>query len=122
MPQKLSAARALIFSLAVFTSAFLLFQVQPVLGKYVLPWFGGTPAVWTTCMLFFQSLLFGGYLYASSLPQATRLRRHSNKHARAPGAGGLSAVWRDAAPRGNFGVAVAPRALAWAATHRVNST
>lgn len=67
MSQSFSATRALIFSLAVFTSAFLLFQVQPILGKYVLPWFGGTPAVWTTCMLFFQSLLFGGYLYAHAL-------------------------------------------------------
>jgi hypothetical protein len=45
-------------------SAFLLFQVQPLIGKFVLPWFGGTPSVWTTCMLFFQLLLFGGYAYA----------------------------------------------------------
>ena len=35
-----------------FLSAFLLFQVQPMLGKYILPWFGGGPAVWTTCILF----------------------------------------------------------------------
>ncbi len=47
--------------------AFLVFQVQPVISKCVLPWFGGTPAVWTTCMLFFQVLLFGGYLYAHFL-------------------------------------------------------
>ncbi len=67
MSQKPSAVRGIVFSLAVFTSAFLLFQVQPILGKFVLPWFGGTPAVWTTCMLFFQSLLFGGYLYAHAL-------------------------------------------------------
>jgi hypothetical protein len=42
----------------------LLFQVQPLIGKYFLPWFGGSPEVWTTCMLFFQVLLLGGYAYA----------------------------------------------------------
>ncbi len=55
------------FGLTIFLSAFLLFWVQLLLGKYILPWFGGTPAVWTTCMLFFQSLLLGGYLYAHLL-------------------------------------------------------
>ena len=54
----------LAYSATVFLSAFLLFQVQPLIGKYILPWFGGTPGVWTTCMLVFQVLLFGGYLYA----------------------------------------------------------
>jgi MFS family permease len=54
----------LVYSLTVFLSAFLLFQIQPLIGKYILPWFGGTPGVWTTCLLFFQVLLFGGYLYA----------------------------------------------------------
>ena len=53
-----------IYLLAIFTSAFLLFQVQPLISKFILPWFGGTPAVWTTCILFFQVLLFGGYTYA----------------------------------------------------------
>ncbi len=52
------------FVLTTLLGAFLVFQVQPVISKCVLPWFGGTPAVWTTCMLFFQTLLFGGYLYA----------------------------------------------------------
>jgi hypothetical protein len=42
----------------------LLFQVQPLIGKYILPWFGGGPGVWTTCLLFFQVLLLGGYAYA----------------------------------------------------------
>src|SRR5580658_5639868 len=54
----------LLFSLAIFLSAFLLFQIQPLIGKFILPWFGGTPGVWTTCMLVFQVLLFGGYAYA----------------------------------------------------------
>src|SRR5271157_5608637 len=56
--------RMLVFALTIFTGAFLLFQVQPLVAKYILPWFGGSPGVWTTCMLFFQVLLLGGYAYA----------------------------------------------------------
>jgi spermidine synthase len=52
------------YALTIFTGAFLLFQVQPLIGKYILPWFGGSPGVWTTCLLFFQVLLLGGYAYA----------------------------------------------------------
>src|SRR5687768_5896329 len=52
------------FALVIFISAFLLFQVQPLISKFILPWFGGGPAVWTSCMLFFQTLLFAGYAYA----------------------------------------------------------
>jgi len=55
---------AINYAVAIFTSAFLLFQVQPLAGKYILPWFGGSPAVWTTCLLFFQTVLFAGYAYA----------------------------------------------------------
>ncbi|MBL8829619.1 MAG: spermidine synthase [Planctomycetaceae bacterium] len=55
------------FPLTIFLSAFLLFQVQPLMGRYVLPWFGGTPAVWTTCMLLFQMLLLAGYAYAHAV-------------------------------------------------------
>ncbi|MCP4940871.1 MAG: hypothetical protein GY924_02665 [Planctomycetaceae bacterium] len=55
------------FAATTLLGAFLVFQVQPVISKCVLPWFGGTPAVWTTCMLFFQVLLFAGYLYAHVL-------------------------------------------------------
>ncbi len=58
-----------VFSMAVFVSAFLLFQIQPLISKSILPWFGGTPNVWTTCLLFFQSVLFGGYVYAHLLTQ-----------------------------------------------------
>ncbi len=53
-----------LFALTIFTSAFLLFQVQPLIAKLILPWFGGSAAVWTTCMLFFQIALLLGYLYA----------------------------------------------------------
>jgi len=52
------------FAVAIFVSAFLVFQVQPVISKVILPWFGGSPAVWTSCMLFFQTALFAGYAYA----------------------------------------------------------
>ena len=53
-----------LFALSIFLSAFLLFQVQPMIGRFILSWFGGTPAVWSTVMLFFQVLLTGGYAYA----------------------------------------------------------
>jgi SAM-dependent methyltransferase len=59
-----ATALAVVYALAIFASAFLLFQVEPLAGKFLLPWFGGTPGVWTTCLLFFQVLLFGGYAYA----------------------------------------------------------
>jgi spermidine synthase len=54
----------LFFALSIFLSAFLLFQIQPMIGKFILPWFGGTPAMWSTAMLFFQAALTGGYAYA----------------------------------------------------------
>ena len=44
-----------------------MFQIQPLISKFILPWFGGAPAVWTTCMLFFQIVLFGGYAYSHLL-------------------------------------------------------
>lgn len=55
------------YPIAIFLGAFLLFQVQPMLGKSILPTFGGGSVVWTTCLLFFQLLLLGGYLYAHLL-------------------------------------------------------
>jgi SAM-dependent methyltransferase len=61
-----------LFPVAIFLGAFLLFQIQPILGRYVLPRFGGAPSVWTACMLFFQLLLVVGYAYAhlvGSLPR-----------------------------------------------------
>ncbi len=55
------------YSITIFLSAFLLFQVQPLIAKIILPWFGGTSAVWTTSMVFFQIALLLGYLYAHLL-------------------------------------------------------
>lgn len=55
------------YAFTIFLSAFLLFQIQPLIGRFALPWFGGGPSIWTTCMLFFQLLLLGGYMYAHLL-------------------------------------------------------
>ena len=52
------------FALTIFVGAFLLFQIEPIIGRYILPWFGGAPGVWTACLLFFQVLLLCGYAYA----------------------------------------------------------
>jgi hypothetical protein len=68
------------FALTIFTGAFLLFQVQPLIGKYILPWFGGSPGVWTTCMLFFQMLLLGGYAYAHTVSRRLKPRTQAVVH------------------------------------------
>ena len=73
--------RSVLFAVTVFTSAFLLFQVQPLLAKFILPWFGGTPAVWTMCMLVFQLLLFGGYGYAHLLSKLSSVSKQACVHA-----------------------------------------
>ena len=64
LSQGLSSAMVITFAATIFLGAFLLFQIQPMSSKAILPWYGGTPNVWTTCMLFFQCLLFAGYAYA----------------------------------------------------------
>lgn len=69
------------FLLTVFLSAFLLFQVQPLISKTILPWFGGSPAVWTTCMLFFQTVLSAGYVYAHLLASRLSGRTQGLLHA-----------------------------------------
>ena len=70
----------MMYGLTIFLSAFLLFQVQPMIGKMVLPWFGGSASVWTTCMLFFQALLLVGYLYAHWLVSKLSAKRQSWLH------------------------------------------
>jgi hypothetical protein len=52
------------YAATIFLSAFLLFLVQPLIARQILPWFGGAASVWTTCLLFFQSVLLAGYAYA----------------------------------------------------------
>jgi len=71
---------AVAYCATIFLSAFLLFQVQPLIGKYILPWFGGSPAVWTTCMLVFQVLLFAGYAYAHVTTQYLSPRQQGFLH------------------------------------------
>jgi hypothetical protein len=71
---------AVLFGLTILLSAFLLFQVQPMIAKLILPWFGGSAAVWTSCMLFFQLALLGGYAWAhwlSGQPLKRQIVLHS---------------------------------------------
>lgn len=70
----------LAFALATFISAFLLFQVQPLITKFILPWFGGGPTVWSVSMLFFQTSLVAGYVYAHLLVRFLTLRRQAIVH------------------------------------------
>ncbi len=71
----------LAYALTIFAGAFLLFQVQPLIARILLPWFGGSAAVWTTCLLFFQSALLLGYLYAHWLIQWFPTRLQTRIHA-----------------------------------------
>lgn len=61
----------------IFLSSFLLFLVQPLVARLILPWFGGSAAVWTTCMLFFQALLLAGYAYAHGAVGRLAPRTHA---------------------------------------------
>ena len=70
----------LLYSLTIALSAFLLFELQPIIAKSILPWFGGTSAVWSTCMLFFQVVLLLGYLYAHWLHRTFGARRQAIIH------------------------------------------
>lgn len=64
----------------ILSSAFLLFQVQPLITKIILPWFGGSAAVWSTTLLFFQLLLLGGYAYAHALVRLLRPSAQASVH------------------------------------------
>ena len=70
----------LLFCLTLFTSAFLLFWIQPLIGKRLLPILGGAPAVWNTCLLFFQIMLLIGYVYALALSRWLTLRSQALVH------------------------------------------
>ncbi len=70
----------LLYALTILVSAFLLFQVEPVIARIILPWFGGSAAVWTTCLLFFQSVLLLGYLYSHWLYRKLRPRAQVLAH------------------------------------------
>ena len=68
------------YAITIFLGAFLLFLVQPLIGKFILPWFGGTPGVWTTCLLFFQCVLLAGYAYAHCLNYFLPVRKQVVVH------------------------------------------
>ncbi len=69
----------LVYALTIFVSSFLLFLVQPIIAKQIVPWFGGSAAVWTTCLTFFQLVLLAGYAY-SDLVQKLSAKRQSWLH------------------------------------------
>ncbi|WP_145084125.1 fused MFS/spermidine synthase [Anatilimnocola aggregata] len=75
-----ATATFVVFAGTIFLSAFLLFQIQPLVSKFILPWFGGTPAVWTGAMLFFQLVLFGGYFYAHLLSKWCTIHQRLTVH------------------------------------------
>jgi predicted O-methyltransferase YrrM len=70
----------ILYALTIFTSAFLLFLVQPIMAKQILPWFGGSAAVWTTCLVFFQFLLLFGYAYSDWTTRHMKPRHQSVLH------------------------------------------
>ncbi|MCC7059704.1 MAG: hypothetical protein IT508_05670, partial [Burkholderiaceae bacterium] len=69
-----------LFAATVFLSAFLLFQIQPMVAKMILPWFGGASSVWSTCLVFFQAELLLGYLYVHWLHETLAPRRQTLVH------------------------------------------
>jgi SAM-dependent methyltransferase len=69
-----------LYAATIFLSAFLLFLVQPILAKQILPWFGGTAVVWTTCMVFFQFVLLTGYAYAHWISTRVASPRRNHVH------------------------------------------
>ena len=71
----------LLYGSTVFLSAFLLFQIQPIIGRFILPWFGSAPGVWATCLLFFQVLLLLGYTYAHFVVSRWPASRQAAIHA-----------------------------------------
>src|SRR5271155_2964459 len=71
----------LLYASTIFLSAFLLFQVQPLIAKIILPWFGGSAAVWSAALLFFQLILLAGYLYAHCLIRYVKASRQAWVHA-----------------------------------------
>ena len=70
----------LLFAGTIFTSAFLLFLVQPLIAKQILPWFGGSAAVWAVCMVFFQVVLLAGYAYSDWVSRHLSARRQVLVH------------------------------------------
>lgn len=68
------------YAITIFVSAFLLFQVQPIIARFILPWYGGSPAVWSTSLLFFQVFLLMGYAYAHFIVRRLHTRQQVILH------------------------------------------
>jgi len=75
-----SAPLQALFVTCIFLSAFLLFLVQPIIAKQIMPWFGGSSAVWTTALMFFQLVLLAGYVYTDLATRRLRPRTHAWLH------------------------------------------
>jgi hypothetical protein len=73
-------AGAVLLPVTIFLGSFLLFLLEPLFAKLILPWFGGSAAVWSTCLVFFQSALLLGYLYADVTTRRLTPARQSNLH------------------------------------------
>ena len=69
-----------LFASTILLSAFLLFLVQPIIAKQILPWFGGTSAVWTTCLVFFQVVLLAGYTYSHLITRYLAPKQQMHLH------------------------------------------
>jgi len=81
---------SIFFAFTIFVSSTLLFLVQPLFAKMVLPTLGGSPAVWNTCMVFFQAALLAGYGYAHVTMKWFGVRRQAAVHRRSG-----ATVWTD---------------------------
>ena len=77
---RLREPERLLVPLTIFLGAFLLFEVEPLIAKMILPWFGGSAEVWIVCLLFFQAALLAGYLYANLLTTRLDARRQFRLH------------------------------------------
>jgi hypothetical protein len=97
-----SAANALprqqqfLFAATIFLGAFLLFLIEPLFAKMILPWFGGSAAVWATCLVFFQSALLLGYFYADVTTRRLSTKQQSVLHL---GLLVVSILWLPIAPQ-----------------------
>ena len=69
-----------LYAATIFLSAFLLFLVQPIIARQILPWFGGAASVWAVCLVFFQSVLLAGYAYADWTSRRVAPRTQAKIH------------------------------------------
>src|SRR5208282_3802926 len=93
---RLPAAWRLLFAWTIFLGAFLLFLIEPLFAKLILPWFGGSAAVWATCLVFFQTALLLGYLYADAITRRLAPTRQSALHISLLA---VSLIWLPIAPQ-----------------------